>query len=309
MFLPLLLLGIIPQAPAGAPQQPAAPAASIVMSDYVPQRVYDTRRKAFTDFETMLADLVRADVVMVGEQHDDANTHRLEHAILLGLLRREVPVTVSMEMFERDTQTALDAYLAGKMSEEEFLKTSRPWPRYATDYRPLVETAKVHGWPVIAANVPRRLAADVSKSGKGALDSLGVQDRAYAARDLQCPLDDYYTRFAEQMGGHPGGASQPGADDKAMVERYYWSQCLKDETMAESIAAAFQKQSGRPGTIVHYTGSFHSDYGTGTSERVRRRLPGRRVAILSMVPIEDIDHIDIDDDDIKTADYLVFTVK
>ena len=90
----------------------------------------------------MLADLAKADVVFVGEQHDDPNTHRLEAAILDGLRRRGVPVTLSLEMFERDTQAGLDSYLAGGIAEEEFLKTSRPWPRYATDYRPLVEMAK-----------------------------------------------------------------------------------------------------------------------------------------------------------------------
>ena len=56
----------------------------------------------------MLADLARADVVFVGEQHDDPNTHRLEAAILEGLRRRGVPVTLSLEMFERDTQAGLN---------------------------------------------------------------------------------------------------------------------------------------------------------------------------------------------------------
>ena len=84
-----------------AVQPPVAPAPV-----YVPERVYDTRRQAFADLESMLADLAKADVVFVGEQHDDPNTHRLEAAILDGLRRRGVPVTLSLEMFERDTQPA-----------------------------------------------------------------------------------------------------------------------------------------------------------------------------------------------------------
>ena len=80
--------------------------------------------------------------MLVGEQHDDPNSHRLESALLQGLMQRRVAVTVSLEMFERDVQPALDAYLRGADSEEEFLKSSRPWPRYASDYRSLVELAK-----------------------------------------------------------------------------------------------------------------------------------------------------------------------
>lgn len=305
---------------AAAPQAPATPSPHVQGAGaYVPQRVFDTRRKAFTDFETMLADLARADVVLVGEQHDDANTHRLESAILQGLMRRDVPLTVSLEMFERDVQAPLDQYLAGSLPEEDFLKASRPWPRYATDYRSLVEMAKGHGWRVIAANVPRRLAADVSKGGQPAYDAAKPDDKPWMAAELQCPKDAYFTRFSEQMGGHPAApadaAKDPAAaakaadDQRAMVERFYLSQCLKDETMAESIARAFTKQEGRPGTIVHYNGAFHSDYGQGTAERVRRRLPGRRVAIVSMVPTDNLDTLALDDDDLKVGDYLVFTIK
>ena len=94
----------------------------------VPQRVFDTRQKTFSDFETMLADLARADAVFVGEQHNDLNTHRLELAIIEGLTRRGVSVVVAMEMFERDVQPTVDQYAAGTISEAAFLAASRPWP-------------------------------------------------------------------------------------------------------------------------------------------------------------------------------------
>jgi uncharacterized iron-regulated protein len=271
---------------------------------YVPQRVYDTRRATFTDFEIMTADLARADVVLIGEQHDDPNTHRLELAILEALARRNVAVTLSLEMFERDVQGSVDTYMSGSSVEDEFLKQSRPWPRYASDYRPLVEFARARRWPVVAANVPRRIAADVAKLGKPAVDSLNATDRSFAAADLQCPHDTYFDRFAEEMGGHQSGSS---ADNT--TERYYWAQCIKDETMAESIASAYAKLEGRPGVVVHVTGSFHSDYGEGTGARVRRRLAGRRVATVSMMPVENLDALAPQPSDLKRADYLVYTVK
>jgi uncharacterized iron-regulated protein len=272
--------------------------------------VYDTRRAVFTDFEMMAADLARADVVLIGEQHDDPNTHRLELAVLEALARRHVPVTLSLEMFERDVQASVDSYLSGASGEDDFLKNSRPWPRYATDYRPLVEFARSQRWPVVAANVPRRIAAELAKSGKQAVDSLSTADRSLAAADLQCPHDTYFDRFAEQMGtgGHQSGSSSTAAAD-ATTERYYWAQCIKDETMAESIAAAFEKQGGKPGVVVHVTGSFHSDYGDGTGERIRRRLAGRRVAIVTMQPVETLDSLAPAQGDLKRADYLVYTIK
>ena len=292
--------------PEGHPPTHAAAAAM-----YVPERVFDTRRKAFSDFEAMLADLARADVIVVGEQHDDPNTHRLEAAILQGLLRRRVRVVVSLEMFERDVQPVLDNYLAGTIPEQEFLSSSRPWPRYTTDYRPLVEIARAHKWPVVAANVPRRLASEVSKHGIRALDAFSATDRAYAARELHCPLDGYFDRFVAATSGHSSPELEKATEEEkdAAKQRMYQSQCLKDETMAESIVAAFKAQAGKPGPIVHYTGAFHSDFGAGTVERIRRRLPNHRVGVVSIMAKEDLDSLSVSDDDLTRSEYLVYTVK
>lgn len=289
-----------------AAAQLPAPGHGTSVQSYVPQRVYDTQQKVFVDFEVMLADAVKADVIFVGEQHDDPNTHRLETAILDGLLRRKVTPVVSLEMFERDVQGRIDDYLAGRLTEEEMLKASRPWPRYATDYRCLVEWARTHGWPVVASNVPRRIASLVAKTGKEAIASLSDVDRAYVAADLQCPRDSYFDRFAKTMGGHPAGNMTP-EQQAATMERYYWSQCVKDETMAEAIAAAAGRRTAA-GPVVHYNGAFHSDFALGTAERVRRRMVGKRTVVISMLPVADLDTIAPEGEDLERADYLVYTI-
>jgi uncharacterized iron-regulated protein len=289
---------------AAAIQQPSTPG-------YVPERVYDTRRAAFADFEVMLADIAGADVVFVGEQHDDPNTHRLEAALLQGLQRRGRAATVSLEMFERDVQSTLDAYLAGRIDEAAFLAAARPWPRYATDYKPLVELASANRWPVIGANVPRKYAAMVAKTGLGALEGLPPDERAQVAKDVECPLDTYFERFAETMNSHPvpGSDKMPEAERRAMSERYYFAQCVKDETMAESIASAIAGNGSRQGPVVHFTGAFHSDFGAGVVERVRRRLPSKRVVVISVLPVDNLDTLAPRGDDLKRADYLVYTLK
>ena len=291
--------------------QPAPPPAQPQLTwSYVPQRVYDTRRKDFGDFESMLADLARADVVFLGEQHDDPNTHRLELAVVEGLTRRRVPLVLGLEMFERDVQPLLDQYLAGTIREDQFLAGSRPWPRYASDYRPLIEFAKAHQIPVVASDVPRRIATDVSKTGMAAVDSLGA-DRSLVAHEPLCPTaGDYYARFIETMGsGHPPAAGDTGGDGHARTDRFYLAQCLKDETMAESIVAAWQKNAARRAAVVHVNGSFHSDYAEGTAAGVSRRLNGRRIAVVSFVPVDDLDAEKPDADAARLGDYVVYTVK
>ncbi len=281
-----------------------AAAASLSAQSYVPQRVFDTAQGQYSDFESMLATLAKADVVFVGEQHDDPNTHRLEQAILDGLARRRDDIILSLEMFERDIQGHVELFRTGAMSEADFLGASRPWPRYATDYKGLVDFAIDRQWPIVAANIPRSLASEIAKSGLDALISKGEPETDWFASEWLCPADDeYYRRFKDAMGQH----TKPEE-----VDLYYASQCLKDETMAESIALAWQSAAAAkpetPPLAVHYNGAFHSDYSLGTAMRVRRRLPDARTVVVSVIPVADLDEI-ATADHLNKGDYLVFTIK
>ena len=105
------------------------------------------------------------------------------------------------------------------------------------------------------------------------------------------------------MGEHPGSttATEAASTSLATLDRYYQSQCAKDETMAESIAGSFERHDGGPRLIVHFTGAFHSDFGTGTLERVRLRLPGRRVVALSVLPLASLDNLTPDGEDSRSG--------
>ncbi|WP_411281584.1 ChaN family lipoprotein [Gemmatimonas sp.] len=272
-------------------------------------RVYDSKAKRFVPFSQLAAAAAKADFVFFGEQHDDPATHSSQLAVLAALGERRPSVVVTLEMFERDVQPLVDQYLAGTISEANFLAGSRPWDRYTTDYRPLVELARVRGWRVVAANVPRRLASAVGRRGLALLDTLNAADRRFIAREHICPKDAYYTKFAQTMTGHSAGGGPPTAPDVAamakMTDTFYEAQCVKDEAMGEAIVQAWR---GAPkGAIVfHVNGAFHSDAGLGTAERARRRAPEAKTVVLSAVPIADVskangrEHAD-------KGDYILFT--
>jgi uncharacterized iron-regulated protein len=293
---------------ASAPALQAAD--STPVATYVPHRVYDTKHKRFTDFESMLADITSADIAFLGEQHDDPGTHRLEAATLEGLARRRSNVVLALEMFERDVQPQLNRYLAGTLAEKDFVATSRPWPRYATDYRPMVEFAKAWKWPVIAGNIPRKYASLISRGSLTAVDTLSPVNRAFAAKQFSCEHDEYWDRFAKEMGdmsGHgPEAMKQTPEEKAAALERIYQSQCAKDETMGESIAIAYNAAPLRA-LVVHVNGSFHSDYRLGTAERARRNLKGKRIVVVNFAPVADLDAANADELR-KVGDYVVFTL-
>lgn len=272
-------------------------------------RIFDSKARSFVTFKQFADAIASKDLVFFGEQHNDPATHSAEHAVLAALGERRSHVVVTLEMFERDVQPLLDQYLAGTISEENFLAGSRPWDKYATDYRPMVELARVRGWPVIAANVPRRLASAVSRRGLAVLDTMNARDRGYMAKNHSCPKDTYYEKFAETMKGHGAGGGPPTAADAAamaqMTDRFYEAQCAKDEAMGEAIADAFTRAP--KGTVVFQVdGAFHSDFGLGTAERARRRLPKASSVVLSAIPVADLSKAKGDEHAAK-GDYILFT--
>jgi uncharacterized iron-regulated protein len=271
-------------------------------------RTVDVPAGTNQSFEWLVSRVASADVVFFGEQHDDPETHRVEFGLLDAIGRSGRPVILSLEMFERDAQPVLNDYLAGRMSEADFIAKSRPWDRYITDYRPMVELAKAKGWPVIASNVPRPMASAIGRKGLAALDTLTPDERTWAAKDNQCPDDAYRARFMESMRGHGAGGAAPSPGDTlptAVATRFYLAQCVKDETMAESIVEALRKANNNA-IVVHYDGAFHSDYRQGTVDRVKRRMPNLRLTVITAVPVTE-QSTETLTEHAGRADYIIFT--
>jgi uncharacterized iron-regulated protein len=256
----------------------------------------------FTKYSELLKAAIEADVVFVGENHDHTYGHYLEAKLLRDIQAKKANVSLSLEMFERDVQDVLDAYLAGKIPEQDFLAKSRPWPNYPTDYKPMVEYAKAQSLHVIAANIPRRLAGVV---GRGGLDSVPVVDRKWVAREHWAPEGEYKDRFIETMRQMASSGKSAMPAMPAMFDAMYAAQCIKDDTMAESIVDHATK-TGR--SVIHYNGCFHSDYTLGTAERVKRLSPGLKVLVVKIFPFEQEIVPPFADAPIDAADFLIATI-
>lgn len=242
-----------------------------------PTYIVATADDTVIGLEEVADDLAEADVVALGELHRTPGVHGVHHELLEALHARRDNLVIAMEMFERDTQTVLLQYLSGLIDEATFLAEARPWPAYARDYRPVIEYAKANGLVVLAANAPKKLASQVAKEGVGA-----VAGNPDVARETTAPEDEYWEAFLEAMKGHPGASPQ-------MMANMYAAQCLKDDTMAESITDFLQKRRAvedRP-LVVLICGRMHSDHGRGTIARIKSRMPDLDVRVLSAETVKD----------------------
>lgn len=222
--------------------------------------------------------LQKYDVVFFGEYHDQSEIHQYELELLKAMYKAKgEKLALSMEMFEADNQSKLNNFLADTLSEEDFLAASRPWPNYGTDYAPLVNFAKEKKMPVIAANVPRFLAAHVAKNN-ASTEGVEAQYQQWLPKHTYAPEGAYKDKFYAQM-------SSPAAPMKMPPQRLaavYAAQCLKDDKMAESIAAFADAHQNMQ--ILHINGCFHSDAHLGTAQKLEVLRPKLKVAVIT--PLE-----------------------
>jgi uncharacterized iron-regulated protein len=213
------------------------------------------------------------DVVIIGELHGNAGAHRLQLEFLREYVGDERPLALSTEQFERDVQGVLDAYLSGGITEDEFLARSRPWPNYA-DYRPLIELSREYGVPVLAGNIPRRLANRIFREGVEAFDEFTEEEKSWSARKLRADHGPYRDKFMRTM-------SQMGSGHGERLDSMYAAQAIKDDTMAESITDWL---TANPGALVlHINGTFHSEGGLGVPEKLLDLMPELRIAVVSCI--------------------------
>lgn len=262
--------------------------------------VRDGRSGARIPFGAMLDALSAADAVFLGETHVDETTHRVELAVYDGLLaRRDERVVLAMEMFERDAQPALDAYVAGEIDEEAFLARARPWSNYRTAYRRLVERARRDGRPVVGSNFPAPLRSKVASESGGAFDSLTPEERALAPRELLANTPAYWRRVDNAVRGHAAMMGPPPAADDPRLTA---TQSLWDNSMGEACALALDRHPGH--AVLHVNGGFHSEYWDGTVRQLRLRRPDADVRTVAIVTTSSPACAEISG--LPVADYVVF---
>ncbi|AMV73178.1 hypothetical protein JCM30471_15870 [Desulfuromonas carbonis] len=215
--------------------------------------------------EQLLAIAGDARIVYFGETHDNPASHRLETMLLAGLDKRHPgKMALGLEMFSRSQQPVLDRWVAGELSEKEFLKESRWFEEWRFDfsyYRELLNLARERQIPVIALNAEKSLVRAIR--GKS-LEELTPEERA------QLPEFDYGDPYQRAqtlaiLGDHSHG--------KLSADGFVRAQTLWDETMAESVARYLNSPAGENRHMLVCAGGNHIRYGFGIPRRVFRRLP------------------------------------
>ena len=254
--------------------------------------------------EQMTAAITDARIIYVGETHDNPASHRQELQVLKAAAERYPgQVSLGMEMFNTGHQDVLDKWVAGELSEKEFLKDSDWYSNWQMDfayYADILHYAREAKIPVVGINVSRELR---QKVGMHDLAELDDETRT------QLPEMDFEDRYHKAMiesifAGHGQGPK--------MLEAFLRVQTLWDESMAENIVRHMADQ-GQEHRMVVIAGGYHVRHGFGIPRRVYRRMPTSYVLVGSLelvVPAELQDKLmDVDLPTFPMApyDYLAYT--
>lgn len=298
-MLCVLCLALMVTACAVGPHSPLASPAGI-SAPQLQGRLIHLQTRDHVDFDQFVQTLTDAQVIAFGEEHYHSAIQAFELKLLKALARQKSShLALAMEFLERDVQTTVDAYLAQEIDQDTFhtrIKASKAFKRL---YSPLVQHARQAGLPVLAMNLPRRIARQVAKEGLDVtLQGLNATDRTYVPEALPDIPARYRNFFLERVSAH-----HPVEGEAA--ERFTAASFIKDVTMSTAVAtfSAAHPQY----TVLAIAGRFHVDYGIAIPALLRQHHPNLRMVRLTTMTVADDSTVDLERlQSDAIADYVYF---
>ncbi len=246
-------------------------------------KMFDSSTGNEITIDELASRIVYSDVVFFGENHSDSLQHYIEQETFKRVLEIDSTFVLAMEMFERDSQDALDKFIYGEYSFEQLDSNSRLWKNYLTDYSPLVNIAKNDSIKVIATSLPRKYVAKVIKEGLESVKNLPDYESNLLARETNAINYLYKSNFISELMSQDT-LEFDSQTRELLIERMFQANCLKDDTMAESIFDFLEYHHNSK--IFHINGSFHSRFGYGIPEKLQYLNPLLKKTIISPIYID-----------------------
>lgn len=240
-------------------------------------RIWDVGARAFIEPHRLLARLATARFVLLGEQHDNPDHHRLQAWIVREVLAAGRRPAVALEMLSDAQAEALRRHLAAAPTDAAGLGAAVEWDRSGwppwEHYRPIVEEALRAGVPVLPANLAPSTARAIARSRLDALDPALV---ARYGLDRPLPPEPAAALAEEMRRAHCGRLPEERVAGMGLAQR------ARDARMAESLITG----GVRDGAIL-IAGAGHVRNDRGVPTHLAAREPASRVASVAFVEVQD----------------------
>jgi hypothetical protein len=203
--------------------------------------------------------------------------------VLRALRQSGRPVLIGLEMFPYTQQRWLDAWVAGQLTEPEFIDQSRWYEHWGYNwnyYRDVFTFARDARIPIYAVNAPRDVVSAVRKKG---FANLTAEETAHIPADIDVDSPDFLTFFKASM--LESGSPHPGMNDDAL-KGMLAAQATWDATMGWNATQALKRANDPAAIMVVLVGSGHVAYGVGIERQAQRWFDG---GIASIIPVPTTD--------------------
>jgi uncharacterized iron-regulated protein len=260
-------------------------------SPYTHGELIETSTRRVIPKDELASILEPYSVIFVGEVHINPDHHAFQLEVLKALHKSGESLAVGMEMFPREAQPVLDRWVAGSLSEKEFIREAQwytVWGFPFELYRDILLYVRANKIPLVGLSAPNPVIREVAKGGISSLDDV---DRHSVAKDIQLDNEAHRRIIHEQFKEHPV------TDDE--FENFYEAQRTRDETMAETLALVFGKGPDAPDKILVLAGAGHMANRLGVPDAFARRV-NRPYVVLIPVEAGDVDEVA----EANAADYV-----
>jgi uncharacterized iron-regulated protein len=267
--------------------------AGVAHSSTDAQRVLDLARHKETTLSQLVPEFKHHRIILVGEHHADPAHHAAQLRVIQALKNAGVKIAIGLEMFRSDSQEALDRWVAGQISGEEFERIyydnwNFSWPAYA----PIFYYAREQAIPMVGLNTTPGITRQVAEQG---FDSLTDQQRGKLT-GVTCRVDEEYMKFI-----HKAFEAHDHGNIMNFVH-FCEAQMVWDTIMAVNAIDYLKKNTDC--VMIILTGTGHARKGA-ILRQIRERSDYSGVVLLPEVP----GSIDAETVDQSDADYLLLGVE
>lgn len=240
-------------------------------------QIYAPQKAEWVSEQSMLADLLTADIILIGERHDHPDHWRLQLHLTEALAKKHRPSLV-FEHFHGNQQSELDRLVQEKVPAAAWGKQlvwgKSGWPDWSR-FEPLIAFALRRDLPLVAANLNRESIKILYQGDYTGVFDSKVIDRFRLAEELLAePLQKSLADQLEKSHCHP----MPEAMRNAMIR----VQRGRDLAMAEAIRQ--QVITGNP--VILYAGAGHVRKDWGVPELLARLAESNGLQIKSLALVQ-----------------------
>ncbi len=245
-------------------------------------RIWQPETARFVAPEAVVAALVQARFVLLGEKHDNADHHRIQAWLVAQMIAAGRRPALAFEMFASDQQAALDGHLSARPKDAAGIGAAvnwagSGWPDWEL-YQPIAQAALDGGAAILAADLPRPLRRALAREGVSALGAEQV-----AALGLDQPLpEELAAPLREEI-----AISHCGQLPESMIGPMATVMTARDAQMA-AVLRRGARLVGHDGAVL-ITGKGHARNDRAVPFHLRRGLPrgdgAASIVILGLIEV------------------------